>query len=153
MEPPEPEVLNRPPRDPDQPIIQQSDFERIAIESGVISVSALTAYSYGLLKYGAKPQANTILFMSLTLAQVLHTVSCRSETHSIFDREKLPDNPYVDGAVVGSAALQLLPVFIPGLGNLLQLAPLDPLDWLVIASSAGLPLIINESTKTSSSSL
>ncbi|MBE9212270.1 cation-transporting P-type ATPase [Plectonema cf. radiosum LEGE 06105] len=153
MEAPEPEVLNRPPRNPDQPIIKRSDFERIAVESGVISTSALTAYSYGLLKYGQKPQASTILFMSLTLAQVLHTVSCRSETHSIFDRERLPDNPYVDGAVVGSAALQLLPLFIPGLGNLLQLAPLDPLDWLVIASSAGLPLIINESTKTSSSSL
>ncbi len=153
MEPPEPEVLNRPPRDPEQPIIKRSDFERIAVESGVISASALSAYSYGLLKYGAKPQANTILFMSLTLAQVLHTVSCRSETHSIFDREKLPDNPYLDGAVVGSAALQLLPVFIPGLGNLLQLAPLDPFDWLVIASSAGLPLVINETTKGVTSGL
>ena len=147
MEPPEPEVLNRPPRDPDRPIIQRSDFERIALESGVISASALTAYGYGRLKYGQKPQASTILFMSLTLGQVLHTISCRSQTHSIFDRDKLPDNPYVDGAVVGSAALQLLPIFIPPLGNLLQLAPLDPLDWLVVASSAGLPLVINETTK------
>lgn len=147
MEPPEPEVLNRSPRDPERPIIQRSDFERIALESGVISASALSAYGYGRLKYGQQPQASTILFMSLTLAQVLHTVSCRSETHSIFDKEKLPDNPYVDSAVVGSAALQLLPLFIPPLGNLLQLAPLDPLDWLVIASSAGIPLIVNETTK------
>ncbi|MDY6901913.1 MAG: cation-transporting P-type ATPase [Cyanobacteriota bacterium] len=153
MEAPEPEVLNRPPRNPDEPIIKRCDFERIAVESGVISASALSAYSYGLLKYGAKPQASTILFMSLTLAQVLHTFSCRSETHSIFEREKLPDNPYVDGAVVGSAALQLLPVFVPGLGNLLQLAPLDPFDWLVIASSAGLPLVINETTKGVTSGL
>lgn len=148
MEPPEPEVLNRPPRDPDIPIIQQSDFERIALESGVISASALTAYGYGLWKYGQKPQASTILFMSLTLGQIAHTFSCRSETHSILVRHQLPDNPYVDGAVVGSAALQLLPVFIPGLGNLLNLAPLDPIDWLVIATSAGLPLVVNETTKT-----
>lgn len=149
MEQPEPEVLNRPPRDPNQPIIKRSDFERIAIESGVISASALTAYSYGLLKYGQKPQASTILFMSLTLGQVLHTYSCRSETHRIFDREKIPDNPYVDGAVIGSAALQVLPLFVPGLRDLLQLAPLDPLDWLVIASSAALPLAINETSKQS----
>ena len=108
MEPPEPEVLYRPPRDPESPIIKRSDFERIALESGVISASALTAYGYGRLKYGQKPQASTILFMSLTLGQVLHTISCRSQTHSIFDKEKLPDNPYVDGAVVGSAALQHL---------------------------------------------
>jgi Ca2+-transporting ATPase len=153
MEPPEPEVLNRPPRDPESPIIKRSDFERIALESGVISASALTAYGYGRLKYGQKPQASTILFMSLTLGQVLHTISCRSQTHSIFDKEKLPDNPYVDGAVVGSAALQLLPIFIPPLGNLLQLAPLDPVDWLVVASSAGLPLVINETTKGKQGSL
>lgn len=147
MEPPEPEVLNRSPRDPQEPIIKRSDFERIALESGVISASALSAYTYGRLKYGQQPQASTLLFMSLTLGQVLHTISCRSQTHSIFDRHKLPDNPYVDGAVVGSAALQLLPIFIPPWGNLLQLAPLDPIDWLVVASSAGLPLVVNETTK------
>lgn len=138
-----------PPRDPEQPIIKRSDFERIALESGVISASALSAYGYGLVKYGQKPQASTILFMSLTLGQILHTISCRSETHSIFDRDRLPDNHYVDGAVIGSAALQLLPIFIPGLGNIMQLAPLDPLDWLVIASTAGLPLMVNETTKNS----
>ncbi len=147
LEPPEPEVLNRPPRPPEQPIIQGSDFQRITLESGVISASALTAYTYGLLKYGQKPQSSTILFMSLTLGQILHTISCRSETHSMFDKDKLPPNPYVDGAVVGSAALQLLPLFIPGLSNLLKLAFLDPIDWAIIACSAGLPLLINESSK------
>lgn len=147
MEPPEPDVLKRPPRAQDQAIIQQSDIERIALESGVISVSALTAYSYGVLKYGQKPQASTILFMSLTLAQVLHTISCRSETHSMFDKDKLPANPYVDGAVIGSIGLQLLPMFIPGLDSLLQLAPLDLVDWIVIINSAGIPLVVNETTK------
>jgi Ca2+-transporting ATPase len=86
--------------------------------------------------------------MSLTLGQVLHTLSCRSETHRFFDREKMPANPYVQGAVLGSMALQLLPIFIPGLGQLMQLAPLDPLDWMVIASSAVLPLLVNEATKS-----
>jgi Ca2+-transporting ATPase len=147
MEPPEKGILDQPPRDPEERIIKESDFERIAFESGVISLSALTAYSYGILKYGQSNQSSTLVFMSLTLGQVLHTVSCRSETHRFYNREELPANPYIQGAVVGSIALQLLPLVIPGLGKLMQLAPLDPVDWMVVASSATLPLFVNEATK------
>lgn len=51
--------------------------------------------------------------MSLTIGQVLHTWSCRSETHSIFDREQLPRNPYVEGAILGSLGLQIFPLVFP----------------------------------------
>lgn len=149
LEPPEPDVLDQPPRDPDQPIIQASDFQRIAFESTVISLCALAAYGYGVLRYGRNtPKASTLLFMSLTIGQVLHTWSCRSEHHSLFSKDPLPRNPYVEGAIAGSIGLQLLPLVIPGLRNLLGLALLDPLDCLVIGSSAILPLLINEGTKT-----
>jgi len=147
MEPPEPDVLDQPPRDPDEPILRQSDFSRIALESGTISLCALAAYSYSLLRYGQGRKASTTLFMSLTIGQVLHTWSCRSETHSIFDREQLPRNPYVEGAILGSLGLQIFPLVFPPLRNLLQLAILDPVDWGVVMSTAMLALVINESTK------
>lgn len=147
LEPPEPDVLNQPPRNPEEPIIKQSDFERIAFESSAISLSALGAYGYGLVRYGMGSQASSVIFMSLTMGQILHTLSCRSEEHSIFDQQKLPHNPYMDGAIIGSFALQLLPIAIPGLRNLLKLAPINFLDWIVIGGSALLPLLVNESTK------
>lgn len=149
LEPPEADVLDRPPRDPDEPIIKASDFERIAFESSAISLSALSAYGYGILKYGQGPQASTIAFMSLTVGQILHTLSCRSEEHTLLEFDQLPHNPYMDGAIIGSLAIQLLPATIPGLRNLLNLAPIDPLDCLVIGGSALLPLVVNESTKHS----
>ena len=149
LEPPEPNVLESPPRDPEEPIIKESDFARIASESAAISLSAMTAYSYGLLRYGMGQKASTIIFMSLTMAQILHTLSCRSESQSIFDfkQDPLPHNPYMDGAIIGSFAIQLLPTMVPGLRTLLNLAPVDVLDCLVIGSSALVPLVVNESTK------
>jgi Ca2+-transporting ATPase len=147
MEAPEPDVLLAPPRDPNEPIIKRSDFERIIIESGVLSASALAAYWYGIKRYGMGIQASTIGFMSLTMAELLHTLSCRSQTHSIFSKEKLPPNKYLTVAVGGSFILQILAATVPGLKGLLQIAPLNIIDAMVIGSSALVPFFVNEGRK------
>ncbi|MDM9385573.1 HAD-IC family P-type ATPase [Chlorogloeopsis sp. ULAP01] len=147
MEAPEPDVLSQPPRDPNEPIIKSSDFKRIIIESGALSVSALAAYWYGIRRYGIGAQASTIGFMSLTMAQLLHTLSCRSQTHSIFSKEKLPPNKYLNIALGGSFILQILAATMPGLKGLLQITPINLIDAAVIGSSAILPFLVNESRK------
>jgi Ca2+-transporting ATPase len=147
FEPPEPDVLCRPPRDPGEPIIKPADFKRIGFESAVLSVSALGAYGYGLARYGPGPRAGSIAFMSLTLGQLLHAISCRSETISLFDSRKLPPNPYLTGALGGTLALQLSAAVIPPLRNLLGITSIAPGDSLVIGGAALVPLLINEGTK------
>ncbi|WP_414578576.1 HAD-IC family P-type ATPase [Anabaena sp. CCY 9402-a] len=147
LEAPEPEVLSQPPRSPEEPIIKNSDFGRIAFESAVISASTLAAYGYSLVRYGMTPQASTIAFMSLTSAQLLHTISSRSETHSIFSKEKLPNNPYLNAAITGSFAIQVLAIAIPPLRSLLRITPINLVDGAVIGASAVLPLLLNEGTK------
>ena len=94
MEAPEPDILERPPRDPQRPIFTGSDFKRMAFESGAITAGALGAYGYGMVRYGGAA-ASTLAFHSLTTGQLLHAISCRSETHSIFSSEKLPANRYL----------------------------------------------------------
>jgi Ca2+-transporting ATPase len=113
LEPPEPDVLDRPPRDPSQPILGKEDYFSIVLEGSVISVSALLAYGYALGQYGFSLRASTIAFMSLTIAQILHTYACRSDRHSIFESHKLPHNSYINGAVLGTLALQLAPLLVP----------------------------------------
>ena len=147
LEPPEPNVLTQPPRSPQEPIIKNSDFSRIAFESATISLCTLGAYGYGILRYGIGQQASTIAFMSLTSAQLLHTISCRSETHSIFSQTKLPHNQYLNMALIGSFALQVLALSLPPLRSILKITPIDLLDSAVIGASALLPLLANESTK------
>jgi Ca2+-transporting ATPase len=149
LEPPEPEVLSQPPRDPEEPIIQPADYARIAFEAATLSTSTLSAYGYAILKYGVGSQASTVAFLTLTSAQLLQALSCRSQYHRIFElgSENMAANPYLVAALAGSFLLQLLVVLIPGLRTLLRIAPLDALDLLVIAGSALLPLLVNEMTK------
>jgi Ca2+-transporting ATPase len=147
LEPPEPDVLRQPPRNPAEPIFRPADFKRIAFESAVLSAGALGAYGYGLLRYGMGAQANTLAFMSLTMGQLLHAISCRSDTHSLFDAQPLPANPSLTLAVGGSLVLQLLAIMVPGLRSLLGLTPLTLLDSVVVGQSAVLPLVVNELTK------
>jgi Ca2+-transporting ATPase len=147
MEAPEPDVLLMPPRDPKEPIIKGSDFKRIILESAALSASALAAYWYGIKRYGIGPQASTIGFMSLTMAQLLHTLSCRSQNHSIFSKQKLPANKYLNIALGGSFVLQILAATVPGLKGLLQIAPIGLVDATVIGSSAVVPFLVNEGRK------
>ncbi|WP_315791679.1 HAD-IC family P-type ATPase [Fischerella sp. JS2] len=147
MEAPEPDVLLTPPRDPNEPIIRSSDFGRILVESAALSASALAAYWYGISRYGFGPQASTIGFMSLTMAQLLHTFTCRSQTHTIFSKQKLPPNKYLNIAIGGSFVLQIVAAIVPGLKGLLQISPLNLVDTAVIGSSAVLPFLFNEGRK------
>jgi Ca2+-transporting ATPase len=144
IEPPEPDVLKQPPRDPSEPIVGRTDLPQIAREAATISASALGGYGYGLLRYGPGARASTIAFTTLISAQLLHAWTCRSHRHGIFTSEQLPANRHLDGAVVGSLALQALAVFVPGLRQLLGLDRLGLLDGLVVALGGLAPFLINE---------
>ncbi len=145
LEAPEPDVLSAPPRPPEEPIIKSSDFQRIAVESTTISASALSAYGYGILRYGISPRSSTVAFMSLVTGQLCHALSCRSQKP--LRSVQLPANHYLTAALEGSLALQLMSLAVPGLRKLLHVTPINLLDGIVIGSSALLPLAINEETK------
>ena len=152
LEPPEPDVLNRPPRNPEEPIIRAADFKRISLESATLSAGALSAYGYGIMRYGMGPRAGTMAFMSLTMGQLLHALSCRSEKVSIFNKggvagQSLQSNPYLNIALGGSFAFQILSMLIPGIRGILGITPVSLLDGIVIGGSSLIPLLVNERTK------
>ena len=148
-EKPEPDIMDQPPRDAQAPLFSTSDYKRMVYESALISTGALAAYGFGLRRYGAGPRAGSLAFQSLTVAQLLHALSCRSERHGIFSREGPPPNPYLNLALGGSLMLQLMTVLIPPMRRFLGVAPINLMDAAVIGASALLPLLISEITKTS----
>ncbi len=147
LEPSEPDILSKPPRNPEEAIVKTSDFSNFVLESGTITISSLAAYGYGISQYGIGLQASTIAFMSLTIGQLLHALSCRSDKYTIFGINKLPQNQYLNIALIGSIGLQLLSIGVPQLRMLLSLTTISIADSIIISSSAFLPLIFNEIRK------
>jgi Ca2+-transporting ATPase len=147
VQPPESDVLRRPPRDPARPMFDRADLARVVLQGGILTAGPLAAYGYGRARYGAGPRSGTLAFTVLAVTQLLHVVSSRSQRHSIFDRERLPGNRYIPLALGGGLALQLLATIMPGARRLLGVVPLGLADWGVVASSAVAPLLVNETIK------
>ncbi|WP_156912941.1 cation-translocating P-type ATPase [Methylocaldum szegediense] len=153
LEPPELNVLKQTPRSLTEPIIRRADAVRLMRESLLISGSAMAVYGYSISRYGLGPKAGTNTFMALTLGQLLHAISCRSERTSVFDREKRPTNRLLNAGLLGSAALQVGAAFLPPLRTLLRLTPISARDWIAIAAGATTPFLINEGAKRLKSGL
>jgi len=148
LEPPEDEILNRPPLDPGQPLFSGREYASMVRESAVIAAASLAGYAFGMSRYGLGQRAGSIAFQSLVIAQLFHALSCRSERKTFINSSAAPSNPYLAIALGGSLALQALTIIVPGLRGFLGLTPLGLLDAVVSAGAAIASLSVNELLKT-----
>jgi Ca2+-transporting ATPase len=148
MEPQEPGVMTRPPRDGRAPLFKRNDFNQMVRESAAITGGALSAYGFGVARYGIGPKSGALAFQSLTIGQLLHAISCRSEHSSLVHGQSLPPNPVLNLSLAGSLALQGLTMCFGPLRRFLGLGPLNVVDLAVIGVTSVAPLLLNEFTKT-----
>jgi Ca2+-transporting ATPase len=149
MEEPEPDILDRPPRDSQASLFSKSDFKRMAFDATSITASSLGAYSYGLARYGGGARAASLAFQSLTIGQLLNAYSCRSLNHSLFEGPPLPPNRYLNMAMAGSLGLQALTIWFPPIRGLLGVSRLSLMDLGVISAASLVSLSVIETSKTS----
>jgi Ca2+-transporting ATPase len=147
VESPEPDIMVQKPRDGQAPLFNSRDYRQMVKESAAITGGALAAYGYGISRYGLGAGASTLAFQSLTIGQLLHAVSSRSEHTSIFDRTSLAPNPYLSTAIGGSLALQALTMVLAPLRRFLGLSPVGLIDMAVVIGTSLLPLFFNEAAK------
>lgn len=120
VEPPEPDVMKRPPFSPRESIFARglgSYMIRIGIVFAIISI-ALMWWAYNHTNapgYQGNPDAwKTMVFTTLCLAQMGHAIAIRSNTRLAIEMNPF-SNPYVLGAVVITTILQLMLVYVPPL--------------------------------------
>ncbi|MAU51744.1 MAG: ATPase [Roseovarius sp.] len=136
---PDPDVMDSPPRTPGEPIFPAAHLRRMALDSGLISAASLTAHFIGLARYGPGPQTRGMTFLSLSLGQLLYTLTCQRSDVRKLRPGALLENRALDLAVLGSAGLAVLPFFVPSVGRLLGVGRLGLRDTAISLVAAGVP--------------
>ena len=146
VEPPSPEIMKQPPRDPKRSLLSARFVTLIAWQAAMLAALALAAYMWALNVYGPGAHARTIALFALIGGQLGHTFNCRSRTRSAFDG--LLRNPFILIAAVMVISLQLLAVYFSPLARILGTVRPSETDWLVILLCSLAPILIVEATKT-----
>ena len=94
---------------------------------------------------GTMDEARTVAFTTLVLAQLVNVFCARSDDASAF--RGLLANPWLWLAVVVSAALQIVVVYVPGFQKAFATVPLDAGDWALCLGAASSVLWSSEIVK------
>jgi P-type Ca2+ transporter type 2C len=148
VEPPEPDVMHRPPRPAKQRVITRSRGLRIIYHGALNAAVAAIAFSVVYRgKEGNLPAARTAAFATLAFAQLIFSFACRSERYTLLQLGFL-SNRWLLGAITVSAFLQLLVLTVPFVQPLFKVAPMPfASHWLLVAVLAFVPVSVVQVTK------
>ena len=143
MEPGNPDILKRKPRDPKASLLDKKFVTQISIQGFLISLSVIAAFLLGLRDTPAI--ACTMAFSTLTFARLLHGFNCRSQ-HSIF-KIGFKNNWYSLAAFALGTVLLALILFVPALHGLFAVQQLTAQEVWLIVILAIIPTILIQLVK------
>jgi Ca2+-transporting ATPase len=144
LEPGDDDVMQRPPRDPQEAILSPAFITSVLAFGLLITSSTVAAFLYGLAH--APERASTMAFMTLALAQIAHLGNARSSGPVLRLRPALA-NPYAIVGVAIALALQGTAAFVPPLAEILRVVPLDLTEWMIVIVLGSLPALLGQGVK------
>jgi Ca2+-transporting ATPase len=143
----DPDIMDVPPRDPDEPVINRPMLWRILVQAIVDTVAVLGAFRLALrLAPENIAHAQTMAFVTLSVSELFRAYTARSEHYSVW-RVGIFSNRFMQYAVVSSLFILLAIVYVPALDPIFGTTALSVRDWLMISPLILLPAIAAEMTK------
>lgn len=151
VDPPDPDVMIRQPRDPKEPILTRKSilfilYSGIIISVGTLLLFFLYMFSDGIGQFPSDQvliRAQTVAFTMLIMFQMIMALNIRKEEHSLIGREFFR-NPYLLLAIASSVILHILIVYTPFLQPFFNTTELTLFDWFVIIAIGSILVIIDE---------
>jgi Ca2+-transporting ATPase len=143
----EADVMERPPRNPKEPLLARRHWITIVSFGAAITASTLAAFYLAMTLLEMDPeQAVTIAFLTLALSQ-LWTVFNMRERGTGFLRNEITRNLYVWAAIAWCLALTVGAVYMPGLADILSLSPPDMEGWMLAVGLSLVPWLLGQLAK------
>jgi P-type Ca2+ transporter type 2C len=147
VEPAEPSVMIRPPRDPKKGVISKQ--KTFILLCHVFFLAFITLAVFGTeASYGRddKKYAKSLAFATLFTLHLVHSLMARSVSLSIFTTG-IYGNKYLFWGCCLSFFFILIAIYIPGLNDLIELVPIDAIDWLRVIAAIIVHVLLVELLK------
>jgi P-type Ca2+ transporter type 2C len=141
VDPKEPDIMNRPPRNPSESVFSRGLSRKIITRGLQIGFSTVAVFSLVYLLKHDLALARTMAFCTLVFCQLFHVYDCRSEVLTVFELG-LFSNKYLLLATGCSTMMQLAVIYLPFLRDIFGTVPLTVSQWLVIFTVAGWTFIL-----------
>lgn len=146
FEPPETDIMSRPPRDQATPIFDRVMFMRTGLVSAIMLAGSYWVF-FTLQGQGESvAEARTAVVNTVVAVAASYLLSCRSLRRSLFSLGWW-GNPRLLLGIGLTALLQLAFTYLPPMNQILQTAPLDLHVWIRILGVALLALCVVEFEK------
>ena len=150
VDPPDNDLMQRPPRRPDERPITREMFMRIALVGGIIAIGTLFTFWLEITELGTTPsgitKARTVAFTTVVMFEMFYVLSARSFRHTLFSVGLLRNRKLL-AAVAISILLQAAVLYIPPVSAIFRTVPLDIMDWLVVIGVSSSVFIVIELMK------
>jgi Ca2+-transporting ATPase len=147
----DPDIMNQPPRPTKEPIINRLMGVGISVQTVAITAVTLGAYLLGLNLWpvegsGLNETAATMAFITLSFSELLRAFTARSERYPLF-KIGVFGNKNMNWAVIVSAILLLVVLYVPFLQPVFSTVPLGWEHWQYLLPLLFVPAIAAEITK------
>jgi len=129
MEKGDPDTMRKPPRPPQEPVINKDMAIGLAAVSIVDTIAILTAFYLAIDRFAGHVEgAQTVAFVTLCTSELLRAFTARSEYYSVFSIGVF-SNRWMIWAVGISFIMVLMTVYVPFLRPFFDTVPLSLDDW------------------------
>ncbi len=141
-EPPEPDLMTRPPRSATKPLLTDRILLGIAAAGSFTAIAALVVM---LTHGGSFAHAAWLAYTVLVVGQCVRAYWNRSIRVPI---HRLGRNGFLLGACLAAVAIQFVIPYVPPLAEAFHASVLDPADWALVVLVAALPAAVAEAVRT-----
>jgi len=147
VEPKEPGLMDKPPRDPRQPILSRQLLLRIFVVSFILLISAFGFFKLELaLRGGNEALARTVAVNVFVFGEMFYLFACRSMKQPA-RRLGLFSNKWLLAGVLIMALLQVIYTYAPVFNKVFKSHPMGISEWSMVLGSSTFILFVVASEK------
>jgi Ca2+-transporting ATPase len=128
FEPKEPDLMLRPPRNPEMPIITGELVFRIILVGSLLMAGSFVLFNVEMSKSGNLAAARTIAVNLFVTGELMYLFNCRSLTVSMFRLGIFSNLPLFAGVIV-MILFQIGFTYNPAMNTLFHSAPISLFQW------------------------